>query len=189
MRMHQIENLRTHVMPASHKKTLSPSALASLGRPCLLTKDREAKLLKAIEEGMPLKQSAMLAGICYETMNRWRKNGESESARPEFRQFCQALERSQAIAMQLLVERVSQAGKNDWRASAWMLERRYPEEFGKPDERQKEGPQGRVVITDVDCEVLSRIKKQEGIKEAVGRFAEIVARIQERKKNGTRLRE
>jgi hypothetical protein len=105
-----------------------------------MTKHCEASLLRAIEDGLPLKHAAMLAGISYDTLNRWRKRGELENAPLRFRQFCKALRHSEAVAMKRLVNGVSAAGKTDWRAAAWILERRFREEFGKPHEAENKQP-------------------------------------------------
>ncbi len=167
-------------MPASvyrHKQPNKP------GRPTLLTKEREAILLSAIEEGLPLKQAAHIAGICYETLNRWRIRGENESAPPEFRQFCQSLERSHAIAMQAHVSCIRKAALGgDWRASAWTLERRFPEEFTKPQQIEHSGPGGKpmMAIPDGEYEVLTRMRKQAGIKDLVGKLGTILAEQKKR---------
>ena len=161
-------------MPApiklTSKKKLSP------GRPCLLTKQREAALLKGIEDGLPLKHAAMLAGISYDTLNRWRKCGEPEYAPIEFRNFCKALRRSEAVAVQNLVKLVHGAGTTDWRAASWMLERRFPEEFGKPVQVEHSGPGGSPIQTHatVEPEVLRRMRKQEGMQELVGKLGAIL---------------
>ena len=93
------------------------------GRPTLLNPTRQAALLKAIELGMPLKQAAAMADMSYDTLSHWQKRGENESAPPEYRQFCQQLRLSQAVAMQVNLSVIHHAaGRGDWRASAWMLD-------------------------------------------------------------------
>lgn len=188
-------------MPAPVKLPPAKKLPVKPGRPCLLTKPREAILLKAIEEAMPLKQAAMLAGISYDTLNRWRIKGGSEFAAPEFREFCKALERSEAIAMQRLVALISTAGKNDWKAAAWTLERRFPEEFSKPQQMEHSGPAGKPIeaLTTVEPEVLRRMKKQSGFVKLLGKLGDILLRQKEEReakarfgageKKPTRLRE
>jgi len=117
------------------------------GRPCLLTPERRIRLLNGIREGLPLKQSAMLAGISYESLNRWRIAGEAEDARPEFRHFCQSLRQAQAVAMQRLVGRIQTASRDDWKAAAWLLERRHAEEFCRPQRLEHSGPGGMPITT------------------------------------------
>lgn len=104
------------------------------GRPCGLTLETERVLLSAIERGLPYKQAAALAGISYMTLNRWRRQGEVDGAPAEFRDFCYRLEAAEARAANTLLQAVSKAGRErDWRAAAWILERRYPEDWGKRD--------------------------------------------------------
>lgn len=133
-------------------------------------------LLKAIEDGLPLKQSAMLAGISYDSLNRWRIRGESKSAPLEFCDFCKALRHSEAIAMQRLVGRIQAAGEADWKASAWMLEKRFPDEFGKPQRVEHSGPEGKPIeaLAIVEPEVLQRMKKQAGIVEIAAKLGAIL---------------
>jgi transposase len=87
------------------------------GRPTLLNPTRQAALLEAIEQGMPLKQAAAVAGMSYDTLNHWQKRGENESAPSEYRQFCQLLRRSLAVAMQVHLSSICDAAKRDWRAA------------------------------------------------------------------------
>lgn len=109
------------------------------GRPCLLSFGREKKLFRGIQNGLPLKHAAQLAGLSYDTVNRWKIRGEDEKSPVQFCNFCNALKRAQAVSMNRLVGSVRKAGRKDWRAAAWLLERRHSEEFGKAVEvEQKE---------------------------------------------------
>lgn len=158
------------------KKSKPPT---KTGRPCLLTKERQAQLMNAIADGVPLKQAAMLAGISYDSLNRWRARGEAFNAPLIFRQFCKALERANAKAMHRLVTNINEAGKSDWRASAWMLERRFGDEFAKPQKLEHSGPQGNPISLlqgdyGQDCEVLSRIKKTNAMREVAKKFGAIL---------------
>ena len=118
------------------------------GRPCSLTPEVQAVLLKAVERGLPLKESALLAGISYDTLNRWRNNGESETAEPVFRNFCKALLQAQAKAVDTLVSQIqSAAKKGDWKAAAWILERRHPHDWGRQERLEHTGPNGSPIAT------------------------------------------
>lgn len=144
------------------------------GRPCLLTHKRMEILLKGIKNGMPLKHAAMLAGISYDTLNRWRKMGAEENAALEFRHFCKALERSQAVGMQRLVVRIHKAARKDWKAASWMLERRYPEDFGRPENDSPQKLKRKPVFEEspITHDVLQRMKKQSSIVELTGRLGQ-----------------
>jgi hypothetical protein len=159
--------------PVYHKKKPAKKP----GRPTLLNPTRQTALLNAIEQGMPLKQAAAIAGMSYDTLNNWQNRGENESAPPEYRQFCQLLRRSQAVAMQVHVSSICDAAKRDWRAAAWMLERRCPEDFARPQQFEHSGPGGKPLTPspDEEYEVLRRMKKQQGIKELLMKMGGIIA--------------
>jgi hypothetical protein len=40
-----------------------------------------------------------------------------------------------------LVNRMRGQSERSWRAAAWLLERRLPEEFGRPPQREREEPE------------------------------------------------
>lgn len=147
------------------------------GRPTLLNPSRQATLLRAIEEGLPLKEAAEIAGISYDTLNHWTNRGQRESAPPEYRQFCQLLRRSQAVAMQVNVSAIREAAKRDWRAAAWILERRFPADFARQQQVERSGPGGKPLTSPYDdCEVLRRIKRQTGLKEIAAKLGSILLR-------------
>ena len=100
------------------------------GRPCGLTPQKERLLLNAISRGLPYKHAAALAGISYMTFNRWKKSGSKDNAPQEFRDFCDRLETAEAKAADTLLQVISKAARTrDWKAAAWILERRYPDEW------------------------------------------------------------
>lgn len=143
---------------------LPPKPALRPGRPTLLNPTRQAALLNAIEQGMPLKQAAAAAGISYDTLNHWQRRGENEVEPSEYRQFCQLLLRSQAIAMQVHVSSINKAAERDWRAAAWMLERRFPTEFARPQQIEDSSSSGKPQTSSLsqdDYEVLRRIGKHE----------------------------
>lgn len=172
-------------MPAPVHRTTPklPPLPRPKGRPCLLSIECERALIAAIEKGMPLKESAMLAGISYDTLNRWTKRGENEDAPEEFRHLCKALNRAKAVAMLRHVSVIDRAGeRGDWRASAWILERRHPEKFGRiTSEETGKSQRSDHLPTPIEHEVLARIKKQNGIFDIATLVAQKLQRIREEK--------
>lgn len=146
------------------------------GRPTLLNPTRQAALLNAIEQGMPLKHAAAMAGMSYDTLNAWQKRGENESAPEQFRQFCQLLRHSQAVAMQVHLTSICDAAKRDWRAAAWMLERRFPEDFARQQQLEHSVSNAKPWLPDpeVNHEVLVRMKKQQGMVEILKKLGGII---------------
>ena len=87
------------------------------------TKKIEA-ILTALEQGMTLEESAQQAQISRTTLYRWRK---------DITGLDEAIDRASGLAEVYLVNAIKAAGqeKNDWRAFAWLLERRFPEEWSQ----------------------------------------------------------
>jgi transposase len=82
-----------------------------------------------VAQGYIREVAAQAWGIAATTVYRWMKRGEPD--RP-FGEFCTALKRADAeaeIACLRTIKAAANAG--DWKAAAWMLERRYPEKWGR----------------------------------------------------------
>ncbi len=105
------------------------------------------------------------AGISPATLTNWKQRG-ADGERP-FVKFIAAIEKAESQCERTLVQRVIQAAKGpsvtrtertvklpsgktrhettteskpgDWHAAAWLLERRFPEQFGRPECRRIAG--------------------------------------------------
>ena len=95
----------------------------SVGRPSGLTDEVRAKLLQALEVGATHRIAAQFAGVHVSTLQAWLA---------ENREFSDAakLSESKASIMSLAAIRTAAQG-GQWQAGAWLLERRYPEEYGR----------------------------------------------------------
>jgi hypothetical protein len=81
------------------------------------------------------------AGIHYQTVRTWLKRGKSEES-GIYADFFVAFTRAKAIAEKRLVKTVLTAGPEDWKAAAWLLERRHPDRYGKTTRTELSGPKG-----------------------------------------------
>jgi hypothetical protein len=104
------------------------------GRPTKLTAEVRKKILATIEAGSTLKDAAAYAGICDETLRIWRRDN------PDFAAEFYRAEGVAAVAYTLAVKRASDNG--DWRAAAWWLERRCPEEWSLKQIHEVGGKEG-----------------------------------------------
>ena len=128
-----------------------------MARPSKLTTEIQERLFKAIHMGLTFREAARCAGIDETTFYNWKRKGKKANSGP-YHQFFQSLKKAEVIAeaKHLKVIHDASAGgqeivciketidKNgevvssivhqkqtipDWKASAWLLERRYPEKF------------------------------------------------------------
>ena len=110
------------------KDTASFATLNGLNGPGRLskcTKKIVSELIDAIGAGAPFGLACQAAGIHYDTFCDWRRRD------PAF-----ALQVDQAAArgaVKRLKKIEAQGEEGNWSALAWMIERRYPAEFSKPE--------------------------------------------------------
>lgn len=97
-----------------------------MARPTKLNKEIQDAICEAIENGATYSAAAEAAGIAVSTMNDWLKD-----ERPRFVQFSEAVRAANARFMTDALRKIREAGRKDWRALAWSLERRLPELFGQ----------------------------------------------------------
>ena len=124
--------------------SLRPPAGEDKGGPgVMLTPTIQKAICDSLRAGCKIAASAEAAGISKSTFYKWRKRGEREITRLEAhprarvreREFIYlefAIEVREAIAKAQLALTLyvhKEAAKGDWRASAWLLARRWPKEF------------------------------------------------------------
>jgi len=103
-----------------------------MGRKAIPIEPHLDKLEQALAIGATFELAARYAGISPRTFTRWRS--QAEQAKPgtalaELRDRLTQAEARAAIGWLVHIEQAARAG--DWRAAAFMLERRYPEAFGR----------------------------------------------------------
>jgi hypothetical protein len=143
-----------------------------MGRPTKLTEQTKQILLDSIAAGMPYKLACLRAGISEDTLVAWRKKGAE--GREPYASFVRELQTAEGDAVFMRLQHIEGAAMNgQWQASAWLLERRYPQFFGRQDRLQAEvsGPDGgpmefaRVGESDVVEEIaaaVARLRQRKG---------------------------
>lgn len=112
------------------------------GRPDKLTPETQDRIVKMLLAGNYLETAAAAAGITKSTLYEWLRrgtrvrNGEvPPSKQSAFDKrasvFSDAVEKAAAQAEALMVQRITVASEEDWRAAAWRLERRHPDRWGR----------------------------------------------------------
>lgn len=108
------------------------------GRPTKCTPDARVEVCNAIRDGMTYADAAVMAGIGYSTFRDWMRRGE-EGEEPFF-EFMVAAEQAALDWKASAIKGIAAAGtgaKADWRASAFLLERRHPDQYGRGDSQTR----------------------------------------------------
>lgn len=90
-------------------------------------------IAKAVSKGMSYNDSARLAGLHPQTFYKWK--GLAKQGKEPYAKYWQIMEQADLAGELDILERIELAGKNgDWRADAWMLEKRKPKRYGKREQ-------------------------------------------------------
>ena len=107
-------------------------------RPTKLNAKRAQQICDYVAQGHTREVAAQACGIVSTTLYRWMKRGERQPDGP-CGEFCRALKRADLEAELACLRQIKEAAQHgDWRAAAWMLERRYPEKWGRRRARRDE---------------------------------------------------
>ena len=96
------------------------------GRPTTCTESNLGMICQGISEGLCDTAAAALIGVPASTLSRWKKE------RPSVVDcFAAAREKYRSTLLQKLHRAQTRDGRPDWRAAAWLLERVFPEDYGR----------------------------------------------------------
>ena len=99
------------------------------GRPSKLTEERADDLALLLAARVPVEVAARSVNVSRRTLDRWlRQDGFRERVRQARDAGPQSTE---AMTEARLVVLLLRAAASDWRASAWYLERRFPERWAE----------------------------------------------------------
>jgi hypothetical protein len=93
-----------------------------------------------LERGATVEQAAGAVGIGRSTVHDWVAKGEEvrgmeaaqlTDAQKTYLDFSDAVTRARESVVVLALSGIIEAGKGDWRAFAWFLERSRPDEYGR----------------------------------------------------------
>ena len=97
-----------------------------MGRKSKLTPDVSSRFCEAIQLGMTYKLACGYAGISEATFYRWVQEAEKPGGRKAQREFRDELKGAEAKGAALNLAVITRAAQDgDWKASAWILERRH----------------------------------------------------------------
>jgi transposase len=98
------------------------------GRPSKLTEERADDLVVLLAARVPVAVAARSVNVSRRTLDRWLRRSDLrarvEQARAAGPESTDAMTEARAVVL------ILRAAQTDWRASAWWLERRWPERWG-----------------------------------------------------------
>lgn len=104
-----------------------------IGRPPKLNEQIIEEICDYIHQGTSLAKAANLAGVSESTIHRWMaagmKSEPNSLTRVLYERVTEAIELSEHELLQYL--RVSLEEDRNWKVATWLLERRFPEKYGK----------------------------------------------------------
>lgn len=113
-----------------------------MARPLKLNETIKDALIKCIRAGLSYKRAADFCGISEQSFIDYRRQGQRDSE-AERKSICselfEGIKKAEAEAILLRLKNIQDASKEHWQASAWFLERKYPDEWGKKDRHALEG--------------------------------------------------
>lgn len=106
------------------------------GRKGLLTPETTDTLLRYMRLGLNKKDAAALAGLDSFTLNNYLRQGHqdiTEGNTTRYSQFCTELRKAEAEFKASATAALVTAAQSPqrWQAAAWLLERRFPDEYGR----------------------------------------------------------
>jgi hypothetical protein len=107
----------------------SKSTRTKRGRRSLLNPALTEKLCRLLECANSVTTTCGAVGISTSTFHSWIVRGENGEA--EFQEFSASCARARSTAKIKLVKVLVDAAKLDWRAASWLLERQWPNEYGR----------------------------------------------------------
>lgn len=123
------------------------------GRSSKLTKQAKDTIVHAISKGTPIKYAAQAAGIHPATFFRWLEQGEQQDVGP-YRDFYNAIEKAQGAAVVSHLSNIENAAQSgSWQASAWLLERRFHQDFSRKQSTELDNERQRLEIEKLKAEV------------------------------------
>ena len=101
-----------------------------MARPTKLTPEVHEAIVDGINAGLTFRLTCARVGVNPSTFYRWLDTGETAKT-GRYREFYEAVERAKADSALRLVSQITLQAPADWRAAAFILERRFPDDYGR----------------------------------------------------------
>jgi len=116
------------------------------GRETVLNDELIKNICDRVAIGAPIKYAAESVGVTEASVYNWI-NKAKQGVGDIYVKFFEEFTRAKAKGAVSLLTDIKLASKEDWRAAAWLLQVRYPEDFSKVDKVALDGGAGIESIT------------------------------------------
>jgi len=146
-------------VPAKKTKAKPRKPARRPGRPSKLTPEVRAAICDAIEAGCTLKAAARIAGVTDRTVSEWIRRGQA-STHGRYREFLRLLDGARARAERRLVSKVENAEGSGWRGPAWLLERRWRDDYGTKAQAERRKLEAEAELLEAKAELAKAAKER-----------------------------
>jgi hypothetical protein len=131
-----------------------------MARPSKLTPDIQQRIGDNIALGLTYRLATESVGVTYKTLNEWNQRGQTEKS-GKYYQFAQHIKKCNADGARKLLEKLNDsANAGNCQVCMWILERRFPDEFGRCVYRKtnvvSENVNANVEITVMEADILRK---------------------------------
>ena len=95
-----------------------------MGRPSIISPRHVRDIEEALRLGLTVELASAYCGIHKDTFYTWISKASTHDE-PLYKAFADAASRGRAKCAALQMARINKAGGEDWRAAAWIMERRF----------------------------------------------------------------
>ena len=128
-----------------------------MGRPSKLTPAVAARIAEAVELGATWERAADAAGVGASTLRDWRQRGEAGEV--PYSAFLASVKRAESAGVEralMVIRKAAAAGA--WQASAWLLERRYPADYGRRSELSVQASASQAATATSDAAIVAALR-------------------------------
>lgn len=118
--------------------------------------ERIKVFLEGIQLGQTIKDSAEYANINPSTIHMWAAKGEEEKEAGKRTKYVDFLEQFNKAKQQFIrngLYQIYQASRNDWRAAAYLLKMRHPQDYGDNQNHNIKGD-------DIQIKIVNDVKDE-----------------------------
>jgi len=141
---------------------------AKRGKKTRLTPAVQEELRQFVLSGAPLPLAAEAAGLPWKTVASWMHEGGKEGAREPYASFRLEMKRAKARWASSQVLLISKSTRKDWKAGAYLLERRLPDMFRLPNRTEISGPEQGPIETSSNVRYVIHTPQEEDERDADG---------------------